>query len=381
MNPSAPHTLPLPPLPAMEPIGVPNERTRSDDDTRLQTLAKSRRWALWLLLVGLVLALLATVVWLAGRYEASQMQDALERDVDAAVSSVRTGLMRNVQDLQALQRSGPGSEAWTGHAQVLLGDHREILRIEWRPALARVAVAVDSPFREPVFASFGRERAQSDVNLACEYARRINAPAYSSSYFLPLRDGVGMEVLELCLPAEALGGDGLRGFLLVTYALQEILANFVGAPLVAGREVSFIEADGSRLAVMGSSRRATRVFTARQLLDLPGATLVLRMDSWRAAPDLYPNVMTALVTSMSIALIVVMAVLGKDTRRRLQAEQDLAWSFLNPKAGLLWRVHEGGRIHASMAVAHREPATCGPSGHSAGDRGQSGTGTERKRGR
>ncbi len=38
-----------------------------------------------------------------------------------------------------------------------------------------------------------------------------------------------------------------------------------------------------------------------------------------------------------------------------QAEQDLAWSFLNPKAGLLWRVHEGGRIHASMAVAHREP--------------------------
>ena len=36
----------------------------------------------------------------------------------------------------------------------------------------------------------------------------------------------------------------------------------------------------------------TRVFTAQQLLDLPGSTLMLRMDSWRAAPDLFPNVLT-----------------------------------------------------------------------------------------
>jgi len=35
--------------------------------------------------------------------------------------------------------------------------------------------------------------------------------------------------------------------------------------------------------------------------------------------------------------------------------QDLAWNFFNPKAGLLWRVQQGGKAYASFAVANREP--------------------------
>lgn len=35
--------------------------------------------------------------------------------------------------------------------------------------------------------------------------------------------------------------------------------------------------------------------------------------------------------------------------------QELAWNFFNPKAGLLWRVHQGGKAYASFAVANREP--------------------------
>jgi len=59
------------------------------------------------------------------------------------------------------------------------------------------------------------------------------------------------------------------------------------------------------------------VFSATQLLDLPGNTMVLRMDSWRRSePDLFPNVLTALVTVMSIALVTVLFLLGHDTRRR-----------------------------------------------------------------
>ena len=33
----------------------------------------------------------------------------------------------------------------------------------------------------------------------------------------------------------------------------------------------------------------------------------------------------------------------------------IAFRFFNPKAGVLWRAHEGGRAYASVAVAHREP--------------------------
>jgi two-component system sensor histidine kinase DctS len=74
------------------------------------------------------------------------------------------------------------------------------------------------------------------------------------------------------------------------------------------------------------------VFTAQQLLDLPGTTLVLRMNSWRGAPDLFPNVLTALVTAMSIALVSILVLLGKDMRRRLKAESDLADALAFRKA-------------------------------------------------
>ncbi|MDX9750199.1 MAG: TonB-dependent receptor [Flavobacteriales bacterium] len=35
--------------------------------------------------------------------------------------------------------------------------------------------------------------------------------------------------------------------------------------------------------------------------------------------------------------------------------QEVGHTFFNPKAGVLWRVHEGGRAYASFAVANREP--------------------------
>ena len=102
--------------------------------------------------------------------------------------------------------------------------------------------------------------------------------------------------------------------------------------LTRSQEVSFTEPDGTRLAVRGAGPRGNRVFTAQQLLDLPGMTLVLRLNSWRGAPDLFPNVLTALVTAMAIALISVLAVLGKDIRRRLKAERDLADALAFRKA-------------------------------------------------
>mgnify|MGYP000048736764 CR=1 FL=1 len=62
-----------------------------------------RRWALWLLLVMLVLSMLSTLVWLAGRYEVSQVQGRTERDAADAVSDIRSGLNRNAQTLQTLR--------------------------------------------------------------------------------------------------------------------------------------------------------------------------------------------------------------------------------------------------------------------------------------
>ena len=291
--------------------------------------AQRRRW-LWLLLVSLVAVLLVMLVWLAGRYEASQVQDRLERDTNDAVGDVRAALTRNVQSLQALQFNQPTPDAWAIDAASMLREHRELVRMEWRDTALGLRSHVDTPFRAPVFARFGRDNAKADIAQACSTADRFSGPAYSSSYFVSLGDGLGTEVMDLCLPLVVQGR--LTGHLLATYSLQGILDDVLGRGLTRSQEVSFTEADGTRLAVRGAASRGNRVFTAQQLLDLPGTTLVLRINSWRGGPDLFPNVLTALVTAMSIGLISVLALLGKDIRRRLRAERDLADALAFRKA-------------------------------------------------
>jgi two-component system sensor histidine kinase DctS len=289
-----------------------------------------RRRVLWSSLLLVVVALLVTLVWLAGRYEASQVQTRLERDAADAVGDIRAALTRNVQSLQALQFNDPTPNSWRIDAAAFLREHRELVRVEWRDSEWRTRSHVDTPFRSPVFDRLGRESAHNEVLQACRAARRFSGPAYSGSYFVPLVDGLGMEVMELCLPLVTAGQ--LTGYLLATYSLQEVLDDLVGRQLMRRYEVSFTEGDGTRLAVRGSARKGSLVFTAQQLLDLPGTTLVLRMDNWRAAPDVFPNVLTALVTAMSIALVSILALLGKDTRRRLKAERDLADALAFRKA-------------------------------------------------
>jgi two-component system, LuxR family, sensor histidine kinase DctS len=290
----------------------------------------TRRLALWSALVVLVAGLLVILIWLAGRYEASQVQSRLERDATDAVSDVRAALTRNIQNLQALPTQTNRLELWALEASVLLREHRAIVRVEWRDNQLNTLEGVDSPYQKSLFARMSRNGSQNEVQTACTLAKRLSGPGYAPSYFLPQLDGLGMELIEMCMPL-SVGGQS-NGYVVATYSLQNMLMELISKPLTRGQEVSFTEADGTRLAIYGVTRRGSRVFSAQQLLDLPGNTLVLRIDSWRSAPDLFPNVLTAMVTLMSIALILVLILLGKDIRKRLQAEQGLAEALAFRKA-------------------------------------------------
>ena len=288
------------------------------------------RRSLWSTLIALVMAVLMTLVWLAGRYEASQLQAELERDTANAVSDLRTQLSRHVQAIQGLQSSHPSEAFWNLEAQALLRDNRDMLRIEWRDPSLNLNQSADSPLRSPVFERVRRTETLSDTQQACLQAKRSSGPSYSRSYFLPQTDGLGMEVMDMCLPNTQ--GGLLVGFTVLTYGLQEIINARLGVGYGRRNEVSFTEPDGTRLAIAGSQTRGLRIFTAQQLVDLPGNTLVLRLDGRRGEPDLFPNVLTALVTAMSIALVTVMVLLAKDSRRRLKAENDLAEALAFRKA-------------------------------------------------
>ena len=290
----------------------------------------SRRGSLWLLLLALVVALLGLLVWLAGRYESSLVQSRLEDHAALAVTDIRSGLNRNLQALQALHARERSAQAWQVPAAQLLHEHREILRLEWRNETLGMLGFVESPFRKSVFEHLDRTSLQADVSLACTAARRMSGPAYATSYFLPQADGLGMEVSDMCLPLTDAGR--VTGYAVATYSLQSLLSELVSKPLSQGVDLALTEADGTRLAMHGTSARGSRTFVARQLLDLPGSTMVVRMENRLGTPALFPNVLTALVAAMALALLVVLFLLGRDMRRRLQVENDLGEALAFRKA-------------------------------------------------
>ena len=295
-----------------------------------------RRLSLWGLLIVLVLAMLSTLVWLAGRYEASVVQAEVDRDGADAIGELRASLSRQIQSLQGLHAAQPGQFNWLVQSQSLLREQREWLRMEWRGTDLGLLAATDSPYRVPLFDPVRRSEWLGEVVQACQRARRLGSPVFSKSYFVPGSrasgtDGSGLEVMDLCVPI--VHGGELRGFDVVTYGLRDLLVERLDNRYARRYELAFTEADGTRLALAGSPRRGVRVFSSQQLMDLPGGTtLVLRLDGRRDAPDLFPNVLTALVTVMAIALLSVLGLLVKDTRRRQHAEQELAEALAFRKA-------------------------------------------------
>ena len=295
-----------------------------------ETNSGLRRFALWALLLALVLALLGMLVWLAGRYETSQIEARLERDAAESVLDIRNGLTRNIQSFQALQSRSPTTDAWLLPATDVLRERREVLRLEWRNEALEVLEFVDSPYRNSVFQRLSRNTTQADVSAACGAARRQSGATYSNSYFLPQPDGLGIEVVDMCLPIIA--SARLVGYTVATYALHELLSEMVNKQLARGQSLAFTEADGTRLALFGVPAPGNRVFVARALLDLPGNTLVLRLESRIGLPALFPNVLTALVSAVSLALLAVLFLLARDTRRRMKVENDLSEALAFRKA-------------------------------------------------
>lgn len=285
-----------------------------------------RRAGLWGLLVALIGALVAMLVWLTARYETGQLHEKLEQTATAAAADVRSALLRNVQALQgqALRNvTRPGE--WTRDALQLLATHRELVRLELRDTDLAVLAYADSGLRPPVFGWLGRDSARPEYEMACANARRTSAPAYSPSYFVPLGNGLGLQVMELCVRVPGAGASA--AFVVATYSLPDALAEMAGGQLERNHQISFTEPDGTRLASHGELRRGGSLVFASHLLDLPGVTFVVRLDAAGASSSLFPDVLSTMVAGMTLALASVLALLVRDSRRRMRAERGLADSL------------------------------------------------------
>ncbi len=293
---------------------------------------KTLRFGLWALLVVLMGALLGSLVWLVGRYEQSRYENQLDISARDLAHDISAKLVRNAQRLNVLLDSETPNWSWT--ARQLLEEHPEIFRVERRDATLRIETSANSLYLRQastngVFYILGRQNFQSEVTAACALAARSQEATYSVSYFIPQSNGIGYEVTDMCLPR--IENKHVTGYLVVTYSLNGILKEWGEAATRQNQEVSFVAADGSRLAVMGKVTRSGHRVTAKTLLNLQGITLLLRLEIWRSAPYWLANTPTALVLLLVTALTGVLWLLYRDTRKRLRAEASLAKEIIQQR--------------------------------------------------
>ena len=291
--------------------------------------ARRRRWrrALpWAALLALLGVAQSLLVWLTLNYEATRAQDETDTFAAESAAAVRGELLRAMQTVQSLPWSAPSPAQWLADAAALLRTRRDLLRVEHRDAALTVTAAVDSPYGPPLFGVFAREQLSVEAEAACIAARRVAAPQFSPSYFVPLPGGLGVEVIDVCVPV---AGDDTQ--LVATLSLAGVLERALGPGQLHAHEVSLVEGDGTRLARVGPLRGAG-VYRADRVVDLPGVTLVLRADAVAGHPRLIPNLTLALVLGLSAALFGVVLLLARDVRRRAEAEGALAEALAFRKA-------------------------------------------------
>ena len=283
-----------------------------------------RRWRRswpWVLLVALLLVAQVLLLGLTANYEQTRAQEEVELAAASSAADVRQALAGDLQSLQALLWNDPSLPQWREDAATLLRNRRELMRLERRDARFLIQEAVESPYRPPLFSMISRDDLDLEAEVACAAARRLAGPAFSRSYFVPLQGGLGMEVTDVCLPV--LSGGVPSGAMVATISLGVALEQMINPEATRTHEISFVEGDGTRLARAGLPRGAG-VYVAERLVDLPGLTLALRADSATGGPRLIPNLATALVLGLSLALSGLVWLLVRDVRKRAAAERRLA---------------------------------------------------------
>jgi two-component system, LuxR family, sensor histidine kinase DctS len=323
---------------------------------------RARRALLWVALVSLLLVAQSLLVRLTINYETVRAQEDVEAAANEAAADIRHELLGAVQSLQALAWGEAPQPAWREGVASLLRQRAELKRVEWRSDIQTVQGAVDTPFGQRLFVQIPRRELSVEAEVACNAARRSAAPTFSRSYFVPFVSGQGVEVIDLCVPEQRAGREA--GFLIGTLALAPVLEAALPARQTKRFEFSFVEADGTRLARAGIGRGAG-IYQAERVVDLPGTALQLRADSATGHPSLIPNLATALVLGLSMALFGVVLLLARDVGRRALAERALAEALAFRKAmedslstGLRARDLQG-------AITYVNPAFCDMVGFSA----------------
>src|SRR5262249_38612215 len=156
-------------------------------------------------------------------------------------AEIKHRIAQRLQELQALVWEEAAPPQWRAGAAQLLRERHELMRIERRDADGRIVDALDAAMQPPLFSRIPRAGLSIELELACPNARRVLAPSLSRSYFVPRDDGIGFEVVDVCVPLVRNGQ--AQETLVATVGLGALLESAFTPEQARTYELSFVEGD------------------------------------------------------------------------------------------------------------------------------------------
>lgn len=278
-------------------------------------LARKQAWR-WLLPVLLVLLFLSILLWLpwqVQRMEVNERQEQLIADTLWVEQAIRFQLDRNEETLRQITNeisSGTlGPDQLGERVAFLLKNDREITRIIWIDANGvQLASSPRTTLAPAVLPASSR--------LAATNARRLKSTQYSQPDTPAGQDGPML--MDYHVPLYA--GKNYIGDLVVSYSLSSILEEMVPWWFAQDNEIAFTSNDDAVFAKRAAGGPGRNVYIHRHMLELPGATVYLRINSVKSAPTLLPNLLVGSIILLSLGLIWSLWALWRDINRRLAAE-------------------------------------------------------------
>ncbi|MGN6702059.1 MAG: PAS domain S-box protein, partial [Burkholderiaceae bacterium] len=271
------------------------------------------RWLLPVLLVLLFLSILIWLPWQAQRMEVNDRQEQMIADTLWVEQAIRFQMARDEESIDLISNDIESGKldprGFRNRAEALLRNNHELFRIVWLGPDDRQVASTDST---PI--SLAALSARS--RLAAAHTRETHSPAYAHP--APAVGDAGPMALDYHVP---MYDDGrFIGSLVATYWMSTILDDMVPWWFAQDNEIAFTDTDEKVVARRASGGPGHGVYTYQRDLDLPGATLTLRTNSVKSAPNMLPNLLVGSVILLSLGLVWSLWALWRDIERRLTAE-------------------------------------------------------------
>lgn len=288
------------------------------------------RWSNWYLsilklAVGLLLALLVTLLWLLHRNAVDEQRSTLIADVLWLEQSIRFHLDGNTEQLQQLaldlSRAGNQAELFDLRARHLLKNDPELRQILWLVPSARAVHGVPTA---------ALPRAANDAAGGNSLGRlielaRLGKPIYSDAY----RSAEAMQ-LEVHVPIFTNGH--YRGNLLGVYSLDGLLKQQVPWWFAERYQVRVVDGSGTVLASKSKIDASPTELNYSVSLDPPGYGAALQVTAYRGAGNLAQTLIATLILVLAAAVFWSLWAVRGSIQRRLSAEQALRSEYAFRKA-------------------------------------------------